>query len=189
MNEYLKCVLFTRFPDDTDLHLIMKNQMMPIFNYFKHEARQSIDQVVSLLVETYFEVTPDASSKFFLLNYCIFLNVQQIKKTFSKDLRNHYIFTPKMLSKLIECLKYYPVDYFQQAIHNEAIGIFRNRLVSDEHKMEFDQILNSKSNRLFDIEKTKHFFVPNGAQSFNLNYMPENEWSDIVKRNITICSK
>lgn len=46
-----------RFPDDSDLHLIMKNQMMPIFKYFKHEAHESIDQTVSILVETYFDVS------------------------------------------------------------------------------------------------------------------------------------
>lgn len=51
--------------------------------------------------------------------YIFSFNSQQIKKTFTKDLRNHYIFTPKMLSKLIEGLKYYPADYLQQ-VHNKA---------------------------------------------------------------------
>lgn len=38
----------------------------------------------------------------------------QLKKHFTRDQHSHYIFTPKMLSKLIGSLKYYPEEYFQQ---------------------------------------------------------------------------
>lgn len=42
--------------------------------------------------------------------------LKQVKNTFTRDQRNHYIFTPKMLSRLIESLKYYPENCFQQVI-------------------------------------------------------------------------
>lgn len=35
-------------------------------------------------------------------------------KNFTRDQRNHYIFTPKMLSRLIEGLQFYPENFFQQ---------------------------------------------------------------------------
>lgn len=126
---------------------------------------------------------------------------------FTKEQQNHYVFTPKMLSRLVEGLQYYPENCFQQvndsrfrlrvcecrfivrllqAFFNEAKSIFGNRLVLDEHRMEFEKILQSCGRRLFDVDQTEYYFVPNG-QSSHLNYINEFEWTEQVKRTVTVC--
>lgn len=67
--------------------------------------------------------------------------------------------------------------------------IFRNRLTNEEHKEQFDQMLQNESRTLFDIDQTNHFFVPSGSQSTALQYTLQQEWTDIIKRNIIICSE
>lgn len=67
--------------------------------------------------------------------------------------------------------------------------IFRNRLIADDHKEQFDRILQSASRTLFDVDQTNYFFVPSGSQSTALQYVTQQDWTDIVKRNITICSE
>lgn len=47
---------------------------------------------------------------------------KQVKNIFTRDQRNHYIFTPKMLSRLIESLKFYPENCFQQVINNRLLN-------------------------------------------------------------------
>lgn len=64
--------------------------------------------------------------------------------------------------------------------------IFRNRLATEEQQDQFEQLLQSESRTLFDIDQTNHFFVPSGTQ---LQYTTQQDWTDIVKRNITICSE
>lgn len=84
---------YTEFPSDAELHLIIKNQFWPICSRFKQTAnRKQIDQIVDALITMY----------------------SQIKSTFTRDQRNHYVFTPKMLSRLVEGLKYYPENCLQQ---------------------------------------------------------------------------
>lgn len=94
-----------------------------------------------------------------------------------------------MLSKLIESLKYYPEEYFQQAFYNEMKCIFQNRLTTEQHKSKFDNILEQTCRRLFDVDDAMYFFVPSGSQSTVLQYTTQNDWMEIVKRNIAVCSK
>lgn len=75
-----------------------------------------------------------------------------------------------------------------QAFYNEVKCIFRNRLTAEVHKNQFDTILSSACRNLFDIDESNHFFVPSGNQSTALQYTTQQDWTDIVKRNITICS-
>lgn len=67
--------------------------------------------------------------------------------------------------------------------------IFRNQLTAEEHKEQFDRILQSASRTLFDVDQTNYFFVPSGSQSTALQYVTQQDWIDIIKRNITICSQ
>lgn len=67
--------------------------------------------------------------------------------------------------------------------------IFHNRLTTEEQKDQFEQMLQSECRTLFDIDQTNHFFVPSGTQSTALQYTTLQDWTDIVKRNITICSE
>lgn len=75
-----------------------------------------------------------------------------------------------------------------QAFYNEVKCIFRNRLTDEVHKNQFDTILSSAYRNLFDIDESNHFFAPSGNQSATLQYTTQQDWTDIVKRNITICS-
>lgn len=76
-----------------------------------------------------------------------------------------------------------------QAFYNEMNCIFRNRLIAEEQKEEFDLILKSASRTLFDVDQSNYFFVSSGSQSTALQYVTQQDWTDIVKRNITICSE
>lgn len=203
----------------------------------------------------------------------------QVRHSFTKKQHNHYVFTPKMLSKLIESLKYYSGSYLQQvcvqahfmnffirhtlntncfqpqiyllhsyapftqmkqkkilmvsivfrcvlvhvgrfahpfihpivwlcvlvgnlsstlagmglyakkALFNEAECIFGNRLTSEQHKDTFNGILHTVYGNLFDADRSNYYFVPNGTEPTHLRYVSRTDWTDIVKRSITICSK
>lgn len=67
--------------------------------------------------------------------------------------------------------------------------IFRNRLATEEQKDYFDRMLQSSSRTLFEIDQTNYFFVPSGSQSTALQYITQQDWTEIVNRNITICSE
>lgn len=67
--------------------------------------------------------------------------------------------------------------------------IFRNRLTTERHQDQFDGILKNASRNLFDVDESNHFFVPSGSQSTALQYTTQQDWTDIIKRNITICSE
>lgn len=66
--------------------------------------------------------------------------------------------------------------------------IFRNRLTTEEHKDQLDAIVKAATRNLFEIDESNHFFVPSGSQSTSLQYTAQSDWTDIIKRNITICS-
>lgn len=83
---------------------------------------------------------------------------------------------------------YISFHFVAQAFYNEMKCIFRNRLTTDRHKDQFDTILANACRNLFDIDELNHFFVPSGSQSTALQYTSQQDWTDIVKRNITICS-
>lgn len=76
--------------------------------------------------------------------------------------------------------------FFLQAFFSEAKCIFGNRLIHDEHRIEFETLLESCSRRLFDVDQTEYYFVPSG-QSGNLNYTNEFDWTEQVKRTVTVC--
>lgn len=79
--------------------------------------------------------------------------------------------------------------FFNQAFHNEMKCIFQNRLITEEHKDQFVRILQSTTRTLFQIDQTQQFFVPTGSQSTALQSVSQQDWTDIINRNITICSE
>lgn len=84
---------------------------------------------------------------------------------------------------------FYPEEYFQQAFYTEANCIFRNRLISEDHKTLFNDILEAACRQVFDIDKSPYFFAPIGPLSSSVKYVLENEWTETVQRSITICRK
>lgn len=92
-----------------------------------------------------------------------------------------------MLTNLISGLIYYPEDRFQQAFCSEAINIFRNRLVTDREKRQFNELLQAVCSHVFDIDRSNYFFTPVGPLNSSLKYVLQNEWTDAIERSITIC--
>lgn len=159
--------IFTEYPSDDELHLIVKYQLTPVYDRFqRHLGKVYIDQIVEALIRLYGEV----------------------KKEFTHDIRNHYIFTPKMLTILISGLMHYPEDRFQQGFCTEAVAIFRHRLINAQQKQRFNEILNAICARVFDIDNAQYFFAPSGPLNSLSKYVLENEWVDTVQRSISICN-
>lgn len=75
---------------------------------------------------------------------------------------------------------------FRQAFFSEAKCIFGNRLIHDEHRGEFERILDTCCRRLFDVDQTDYYFVPS-SQSSHLSYTNEFDWAEQVKRAVTVC--
>lgn len=158
--------IHTEYPNDDELNMIVKYQLTPVYNRFqRHLGKVYIDQIVEMLIRIYSEV----------------------KKEFTRDIRNHYIFTPKMLTSLIDGLMHYPEDRFQQALWTEAIATFRFRLTSMQQKQRFNEILVTNCTRIFDIDNAPYFFAPIGPANSASRYVLENEWVDTLQRSISIC--
>lgn len=107
-----------RSPSDVELHGIIKHQILPVFMRFKHSFnKMQIDNIVSSIIEFYSNVRSLIFAGIYIIWRVSFKMLSfQIKSQFTKEIRNHYNFTPKMLSNLIEGLNYYPEDSLQEVI-------------------------------------------------------------------------
>lgn len=159
--------IHTEYPSDDELHIILKYQLTPVYDRFhRHLGKIYIDQIVEMLIRIYADV----------------------KKEFTSDIRNHYIFTPKMLTSLIGGLMHYPEERFQQALWTEAVAIFRHRLISTQHKQRFDAMLTTTCARICDIDAAVYYFAPSGPGNTALKYTLDDEWTDTLQRSISICN-
>lgn len=117
-----------------------------------------------------------------------FINIyREIKNTFTTEMSPHYIFTPKMITKWISQLINYPEDCLQQAVNYEARNIFRNRLISEQDLVKFDDILGSILSHLFKSDQSTYFFTPERTKSSHLQYTADEVWIDVVQKNVSIC--
>lgn len=117
-----------------------------------------------------------------------FINIyREIKSTFTSDVSPHYIFTPKMITKWISQLINYPEDCLQQAVIYEARNIFRNRLISEQDLLKFDDIFGSILSHLFKSDQSSYYFTPERTKSSFLQYITDDVWKDVVQKNISIC--
>lgn len=72
------------------------------------------DQFVECMIGLYNKASSHISYSKYISYECCLSPKSQMKKVFTRDQRSHYSFTPKMLSRLIESLKFYPDNFFQQ---------------------------------------------------------------------------
>lgn len=94
-----------------------------------------------------------------------------------------------MITKIISALVNYPSEHFQKAFLHEVKNIFKNRLVETGSLAAFEDILQSNTQHLFPHDNSTYFFVPTGAKSSDLSIVLNEEWSETVGRNLTICGK
>lgn len=92
-----------------------------------------------------------------------------VKKKFSVDDHRHYSFTPREVTQLcIGLLRYEARDQnsLVEAWGHEAVRTFRDRLVSREHYMQFDSLLNGQLRQQLGYnEAITGFFTTWGATS------------------------
>ena len=94
-----------------------------------------------------------------------------------------------MVTNWIYNLINYPDDYLPQATIYEARKIFRDRLCTEIEAKTFDDILITQMRYVFNLSDDIHFFVPHSSKSSTLQYTTCDQWTTIVEKNISICSK
>ncbi|XP_016964184.1 cytoplasmic dynein 2 heavy chain 1 [Drosophila biarmipes] len=101
--------------------------------------------------------------------------------------QGHYQFSPKCIMKLLDALVFYPASDFNEAIYCELLGMFRDRLISEEHVQQFEAILKQTMRKYYGKEKV--FFVPKSPKSRGqLHCLTHDEWLEEVQRQVTICN-
>ena len=70
----------------------------------------------------------------------------EIKQNFRSDDYRHYLFTPRDLNCVAECLKLYSIDFSKEeetskALLHELYRQFGDRLVNEEAKLKFGQLM------------------------------------------------
>ncbi|XP_015052343.2 cytoplasmic dynein 2 heavy chain 1 [Drosophila yakuba] len=99
----------------------------------------------------------------------------------------HYQFSPKCIMKLLDALVFYPASDFNEALNCELLGMFRDRLISEEHVQQFEGILKQTMRKYYGKEKV--FFVPKSPKSRgHLHCLTHDEWMEQVQRQVTICN-
>ncbi|XP_017051507.2 cytoplasmic dynein 2 heavy chain 1 [Drosophila ficusphila] len=99
----------------------------------------------------------------------------------------HYQFSPKCIMKLLDALAFYPASDFNEALYCELLGMFRDRLISEEHVQQFEAILKQTMRKYYGKEKA--FFVPKSPKSKGqLHCLTHDEWLEEVQRQVAICN-
>lgn len=67
------------------------------------------------------------------------------------------------------------------------VGVFRNRLMNQKNVETFDDIWQQNCRQIFSNSNQTQYFVPTGAKMSDLQLINEDEWQQIIQRNITTC--
>ncbi|XP_055390537.1 cytoplasmic dynein 2 heavy chain 1 [Condylostylus longicornis] len=159
----LQNYLTVKYPIEEDLQVILTNQIEPLLANFKNPP--NLKGIVECLMRFFKEVI----------------------ETFSQDRRVHYSFTPKMIVKMLECLKFYSENYFIEALVTEINSKFRNRLVSVEELDEYDQILQSNMRPFLKNNNENLYFVAK-PQFSSILCLKHEEWSEDIRKSVDICN-
>lgn len=112
----------------------------------------------------------------------------QISERFTVSQYGHYVFTPKMLTQCIVNLINYPKEDFRKACITELTNTFCNRLVDDIGSQQFNEIVRGQFQQSpAGVDDQISYFVPSGPKSSTFVCMPEEEWNEIVTRNLAVC--
>lgn len=92
-----------------------------------------------------------------------------------------------MLTQCIFNLLNYPKDDFQKACISELTNTFCNRLVKENSVREFNEIILGQFKHSPDKDGRTSYFVPSGPKTSSFVCMIEEEWNEIVNRNVAVC--
>ncbi|KAJ6628053.1 Cytoplasmic dynein 2 heavy chain 1, partial [Pseudolycoriella hygida] len=159
-------LLVLDYPKEDDLRAIIKSQLVPVYNAFSNDSnKMTIDNAAKALIAVHSSI-----SERFTLSQC-----------------GHYAFTPKMLTQCIVNLLNYPKEDFRKACVAELTTTFRNRLVNENSVQQFNDIIRGQFTQSAGVDSLNSYFVPSGPKSLSYVCMPEEEWNEIVTRNVAIC--
>ncbi|XP_059611101.1 cytoplasmic dynein 2 heavy chain 1 [Phlebotomus argentipes] len=153
------------YPSEKDMNVIVENQFSPIFSRFK-TSKVRMEKIAEAIIAIY----------------------QEIKTSFTIDQRSHYVFTPKMITRLLSNLSCYPAENLPEALHHEACRMLRDRLTSDEEIVQFDEIFSSATRQFYSPPSKSVFFVPSSVKTTQLQSALAEEFLDRVQRSIGICN-
>ncbi|XP_064546805.1 cytoplasmic dynein 2 heavy chain 1 [Drosophila montana] len=172
-------------------------------NQYVRVARPSPSDMLAIvqcrlepLLHTHFRATSSGSSiNLQHVSECLMECFEKLQAAFTastgqqqqQQQQLHYQFSPKCIMKLIAGLVYYPSTDFNEALYCELLGMFRDRLASEEHVQQFETILKQTMRKYFGKEKI--YFVPKSPKSKGqLHGLTHDEWLEEVQRQITICN-
>lgn len=92
-----------------------------------------------------------------------------------------------MLTQFIVNLANYPKEYFGKALITELNNTFCNRLVNENDVQQFNEIVRGQLLKSVNVDDSVSYFVPSGPKSTSFVQMTEEEWNDIVTRNVAVC--
>ncbi|GAB0096653.1 Cytoplasmic dynein 2 heavy chain 1 [Sergentomyia squamirostris] len=150
------------YPSEKDMSLIVENQFAPIFARFK-ASRLRMEKLSEVIIGIY----------------------QEVKTSFTADQRSHYVFTPKMITKLLMNLSCYPADNLPEAFHYAACRMLRDRLSTEEEVVQFDEIFLSATRQFYSPSTKQNFFIPS-SKSIQMQAIPVEEFQDRVQRSIGV---
>lgn len=92
-----------------------------------------------------------------------------------------------MLTQCIVNLLNYPKEDFRKACITELTNTFCNRLVDENGVQQFNEIIRGQFQQSSEIDGQISYFVPSGPKSSSFVYTLEEEWKEIVAKNMTVC--
>lgn len=164
-----KCnIILTNYPNESDMQIIISSFLSFTYNKFKSNA-------IPMKKEKMAEIILDAFN--------------EIRQKFTPDISNHYKFTPKMIEQWIIGLSFYPIDQFAYGFFYEFSKIFGDRLMSLEHMVMFNGVVENNA-KYFKIkfDDSETFFIQTSAKSAQLQMVDSNSWKDLIEKNLPICS-
>ncbi|GLH06946.1 Dynein heavy chain, cytoplasmic, partial [Gryllus bimaculatus] len=151
-----------------------------------------------------------SASKVSLLAGSMIKIYDEVKNIFSQVVQNHYLFTPRVLTAWCLALQRYEIptheksaDALLEVVVYEAQRLFRDKLVSDEHRGQFDTIVNQvmdqdwskdgvvgKAMSAYYVTAGANTQIPAGAPlppvGKPLGRMKTEDWTHIVERGIQV---
>ncbi|XP_023163173.2 cytoplasmic dynein 2 heavy chain 1 [Drosophila hydei] len=174
-------------------------------NQYVRVARPSAADMLAIvqcrlepLLHTHFKPMPGSSINLQHVSECLMECFEKLQAAFTASTSQqqqqqqqlqqlHYQFSPKCIMKLLAGLVYYPSTDFNEALHCELLGLFRDRLASEEHVQQFESILKQTMRKYLGKEKV--YYVPKTPKSKGqLHGLAHDEWLEEVQRQITICN-
>lgn len=92
-----------------------------------------------------------------------------------------------MLTQCIVNLLNYPKEDFRKACITELTTTFCNRLVTEKDVQKFNDIIRGPLQHSPEVDGQNSYFVPSGPKSASFVCMAEEEWNEIVTRNVAVC--